>query len=68
MLGRPGAHACVILVLCGCIWNAAAVSLVLPNFDDAGSLGFPLRQVVYPPGSTLGGLPPISLQGIGRLS
>ena len=28
-----------------------AVSLVLPAFDDTGSLGSPLRQVVYPPGS-----------------
>ena len=27
------------------------VSLVLPGLDDAGSLGSPPRQVVYPPGS-----------------
>ena len=30
--------------------NVPVVSLVLPAFDDTGSLGFPLRQVVYPPG------------------
>ena len=34
-----------------CIWNELAVSLVLPTFNDTGSLGFPLRQVVYSPGS-----------------
>ena len=38
----------VILVLRECIWNAPAVSLVLPAFDDIGSLGSPPRQVVYP--------------------
>ena len=37
-----------------CIWNAAAVSLVLPAYDKIGSFGFPLRRVAYPPGSTLG--------------
>ena len=30
--GTPG----LILVLCGCIWNAPSVSLVLPAFDDTG--------------------------------
>ena len=39
----------VILVLCECIWNAPAVSLVHPAFDDIGSLGSPSRQEVYPP-------------------
>ena len=34
-----------------CIWKGSAVSLVLPAFDDTGSLGFPPRQEVYPPGS-----------------
>ena len=32
------------------IWNAPVVSLVLPTFNDTGSLGSPPRQVVYPPG------------------
>ena len=53
-LGGEGARARVILVLRECIWNASAVSLVLPTFDDTGSLGSPPRQVVYVPGSTLG--------------
>ena len=44
----------VILVLYECIWNALMVSLVLPSFDNTGSLGYPPYQVVYPPGSTLG--------------
>ena len=48
MLGCQGACARVILVLRKCIWNASAVSLVLRAFDDAGSLGSPPRQVVYP--------------------
>ena len=47
-----------ILMMCGksqalfpaCIWNAPAVSLVLPAFDDTRSLGSPPRQVVYPLG------------------
>ena len=37
----------VILVLRECIWNAPAVSLVFPAFDDIGSLGSPPRRVVY---------------------
>ena len=44
----------VILLLRECIWKAATVSLVIPVFDDTGSLGSPPRQVFYPPGSTLG--------------
>ena len=28
-----------------------------PAFEDTGSLGFPPRRVVYPPGSTLGEFP-----------
>ena len=49
---RPPARisARVILVLGECNWNTSAVSLILPAFDDTGSLGSPLRQVVYPPG------------------
>ena len=34
-----------------CIWNAPAVSLVLPTFDATGHLGSTPHQVVYPPGS-----------------
>ena len=37
----------VVLVLRECIWNAPAVSLVLPVFDDTSSLGSPPRRVVY---------------------
>ena len=33
-MGGQGTPACVILVLCECIWNAPAVSLVLLAFDD----------------------------------
>ena len=50
MLGDLGARVRVILVLRECTWIAPAVSLVLPAFDDTGSLGSPPRQVVYPPG------------------
>ena len=52
ILGRQGARTRVILVLRECFWNAAAVSLVLPTFNDTGSLGSP-RQVVYSPGTPL---------------
>ena len=45
MLEGQGARNRVILVLRECI------SLVLPVFDDTGSLGSPPGQVVYPPGS-----------------
>ena len=44
-----GVRARVILVLRECIWNAPAVSLVFPAFDDTGSLDSSPRQVVYPP-------------------
>ena len=54
MLGVLGFHAHVIFVLRECIWNAPAVSFVLPTFHVTGSLGYPLRQVVYPSGSPLG--------------
>ena len=50
LLGGQGTHACVILVLWECIWNAPVVLLVLPAFDDTGSLGSLPRQVVYPSG------------------
>ena len=49
LLGGQGAYAHVILVLCECIWNAPVVLLVLPAFDDTGSLGSPPVQVVSSP-------------------
>ena len=51
MLRGQGARIGVILVLRERIWNVLAVSLVLPTFDDTGSLGSPPHQVVYPSGS-----------------
>ena len=42
-----------LFILRECIWNAPTVSLVVPAFDDTGSLGSPPRHAVYPPGSTL---------------
>ena len=51
LLGGQGACARVILVLRESIWNAPALSLVIPALDDTVSLGPPPRQVVYPPGS-----------------
>ena len=52
--GVQGTRDRVILVLRECIWNTSVVTLVLPGFNTAGSLGSPPRQVVYPPGSILG--------------
>ena len=49
LLGGQGARAHVIHVLRECIWNAPAFSLVLPAFENTGSLGSPLRQRDYPP-------------------
>ena len=57
LLGSEGARARVISVLCECIWNAPAVVLLLPAFDDSGSLGSPPRRVVYTRGSTLSDCP-----------
>ena len=67
MLEGQGTHAHFILISHECIWNAPwvilhlggleytcnapVVSLVLPAFDNTSSLGSPLHQVVYPPGS-----------------
>ena len=56
-----GTRAGVIFVLRECIWNAPLLSLVLPAFDNTGSLGSLPCRVIYPLGSTLGGcllLPP----------
>ena len=65
-----GQRACgrVILLLSECIWNASVISLVLPAFDDNGSLGYPPRWVVYPRGFHHGWLSPVFLRGIGILS
>ena len=49
LLEGQGFRALVILVLRECIWNAPAVSLILPAFDDTGSMGSPPHQVIYPP-------------------
>ena len=45
LLGGEGTRTRVV-VLCKCIWNAPTVSLFLPAFEDASSLGSPLHQVV----------------------
>ena len=50
-VGGQGARSLVILVLHECIWNVPAVSLVLPVFDNTGSLASLPRQAVYPSGS-----------------
>ena len=50
IVGCQGTCARVILVLREYTWNAPALSLVFPAFDDTGSFGSPPRQVVYPPG------------------
>ena len=46
LFGGQGVRAHVVLR--ECIWNAPAVSPVLPAFDVTGSLGSPPRQVVSP--------------------
>ena len=48
--GGQVAHAHAILFLREYTWNTPAVSLVIPAFDDTGSLGSPPRQVAYSPG------------------
>ena len=50
IVGGQAARTRVILILRECVWNAPAVLLVLPAFDDTGSLGSPPHQVVYPLG------------------
>ena len=54
LVGGLRARDRVIPVLHEWFCSAPAVSLVLPVFDVNGSLGSPLRRVIYPPGSTLG--------------
>ena len=44
LLKGEGARDRIILILHECIWNAPVVSLVLPAFEDTGSLGSPLRH------------------------
>ena len=46
--GSYGGTTCVIPVSCECIWSAPMVSLVLPAFDDTGSLGSPPNQWSMP--------------------
>ena len=53
IVGGQGARARANLVLRECIWNAPVDSLLLPAFEDTGSLSSPPRPVVYPPGSNL---------------
>ena len=52
--GGQGARAPVILALREYFWNAPEDSLVLPAFDDIGSLGSPPHRVVYPLGPPWG--------------
>ena len=47
--GLGGGRARVIPVLCECIWNAIAVSIVPSAFDNTGSLGFLPRQLISSP-------------------
>ena len=44
-----GAHARVILVLHGYIWNALEVLLVLQVFNDIAYVGYLLHRVFYRP-------------------
>ena len=53
LLGGEGACGRVILVLRECIWNALVVLLVLPTYDNTGSLGSHPRRLVYLPGDCL---------------
>ena len=53
VVGGSGVRARVILVIHERIWNALTASLFLSTFDDTGSLGFPLRRVIYFPPSIL---------------
>ena len=48
LFGDQRACARAIIVLRECIWNALAVSLVLPAFDDTGSVGSSPRRVFIP--------------------
>ena len=48
-----GARTRVILVVRACIWNGPVFSLALRAFDNTGSLGSLLRQVVHLPGSVV---------------
>ena len=38
----------VVLVSRECLWKRLAVSLVLPSFDDTGSLGYLPRRGIHP--------------------
>ena len=51
-MGLLGARGHVILVLRECIWNELVVPLVLPIFDDTGSLDYPPHRVAYHPSAS----------------
>ena len=53
LLEGQGTRVRVILVLREYIWNAPAVSLVLPAFDYTAYLGSPPHQLGHPPGSVV---------------
>ena len=46
LFGVREAHVRVILLVHEGIWNAHALSLVFPSFDDTGSPGYPPRWMV----------------------
>ena len=48
ILRGQGARACFTLALREWIWNAPVISLILPAYDNTGSLGYPPHPVVYP--------------------
>ena len=63
LLGGGGPECCCLSEF---IWNAPAVSLVPPAFENTCSLGS-LLQLVYTPGSTLGDYLPFSCREWGGL-
>ena len=52
-MGCLGACCCVILAMCECIWNVVVNLLVLPTFDDTGSLDYTLHKVIYHPSASI---------------
>ena len=54
-LGVQEVRGSITLGIRECIRNALGFFLVIPTFDDTGSLGYPSRRMVYRPSvSTLG--------------
>ena len=49
LLGGQVVEVRVVVFSRGCVWSAPVVSLILPVFDDTGSLGSPPRRVDYLP-------------------